>query len=244
MNFALTIHRIQKDNIIDYEDISTSTFSFLINRINKSCISFGEQNKLNQDVSWVLTFDDSFSSDYEIALPLLKEKGLSAIFFIVPSYIGKKNYLTWEQVRVLSENGMKIGSHSYNHVDMLSISREKRLSELSESRKIIEDNISKRIKLFSFPYGRYDNDVINDVFHTGYEYCFISKPDYYTFSDKIIPRISINGQMTCPDISKIINNCETNNISGQITYKIKNLAKYFLGMNNYWRLRDYMIKNK
>jgi len=242
MNFALTIHRIQKDNIIDYEDISTSTFSFLINRINKSCISFGEQNKLNQDVSWVLTFDDSFSSDYEIALPLLKEKGLSAIFFIVPSYIGKTNYLTWEQVRVLSENGMKIGSHSYNHIDMLAISRKKRLSELSESRKIIEDNISKRIKLFSFPYGRYDNDVINDVFQTGYEYCFISKPDYYTFSDKIIPRISINGQMTYQGINKIINNCEKNNVSGQLTYKIKDFAKYCLGMKNYWRLRDIFTK--
>tara|TARA_B100001964_G_C14105777_1_gene541454 strand:- start:307 stop:1044 length:738 start_codon:yes stop_codon:yes gene_type:complete len=242
MNVALTIHRIQKDNIIDYEDISTSLFSFLINRIKKSCIAFGEQNNLNQDVSWVLTFDDGFSSDYEIALPLLMEKEMQALFFIVPSYVGRPNYLTWKQIKSLSDNGMEIGSHSLNHVDMVSVSKLQRMSELNDSRKIIEDQISKSIRSFSFPFGQFNNEVIKDVFDSGYEYCFTSKPGNFNSEDKIIPRISLNGTMTSKKVNRIINNCEKNKIVGELAYNLKSSLKKVFGMRVYWILRKLIIQ--
>jgi len=137
---------------------------------------------------------------------------------------------------------MEIGSHSLNHVDMVSVSKLQRMSELNDSRKIIEDQISKSIRSFSFPFGQFNNEVIKDVFDSGYEYCFTSKPGNFNSEDKIIPRISLNGTMTSKKVNRIINNCEKNKIVGELAYNLKSSLKKVFGMRVYWILRKLIIQ--
>src|SRR4026208_802043 len=67
----------------------------------------------------VLTFDDSVASHYTVARPLLKRYGFGASFFITEGFsfrTNKKDYMTWEQIRELHNDGFEIGNHTRDHL--------------------------------------------------------------------------------------------------------------------------------
>jgi peptidoglycan/xylan/chitin deacetylase (PgdA/CDA1 family) len=67
----------------------------------------------------VLTFDDSAKSHHTFVRPLLKEQGFGATFFITEGFdfpTNKKDYMTWEQIRELHEDGFEIGNHTRDHL--------------------------------------------------------------------------------------------------------------------------------
>jgi peptidoglycan/xylan/chitin deacetylase (PgdA/CDA1 family) len=67
----------------------------------------------------VLTFDDSARSHYTFVRPLLKEYGFGATFFVTEGFDFKQNkrdYMTWEQIRQLHEDGFEIGNHTRDHL--------------------------------------------------------------------------------------------------------------------------------
>ena len=126
MNIALTLHRIVKSEKyrLNHEDITVDKLDYLLRKIQNSTFAIEDLNKNNQNKSnFLLTFDDGFSSDFEIVFPMLKLMKINAVFFIVTSSIGKKGYLNEEQIVNLSNMGMTVGSHSVNHFDMLNLSK-------------------------------------------------------------------------------------------------------------------------
>ena len=67
----------------------------------------------------VLTFDDSSKSHFTVARPLLKEYGFGATFFITEGFDFKENkrdYMTWDEIRQLHEEGFEIGNHTRDHL--------------------------------------------------------------------------------------------------------------------------------
>ena len=69
----------------------------------------------------VLTFDDGVKSQFTFAAPLLQSLGFGATFYITEGLrflVDKERYLTWEEVRALSDAGFEIGNHTRNHVDV------------------------------------------------------------------------------------------------------------------------------
>ena len=66
----------------------------------------------------VLTFDDSVASQAIFVAPLLKKHGFGATFFITEGFeflVDKKNYMTWEQIKALHDDGFEIGNHTRKH---------------------------------------------------------------------------------------------------------------------------------
>src|SRR5437867_10927827 len=67
----------------------------------------------------VLTFDDSVASHYSVARPILKRYGFGATFFITEGFsfrTNKQDYMTWEQIKTLHQDGFEIGNHSRDHL--------------------------------------------------------------------------------------------------------------------------------
>jgi peptidoglycan/xylan/chitin deacetylase (PgdA/CDA1 family) len=94
----------------------------------------------------VLTFDDSVASHYQVVRPILKRHGFGATFFITEGFsfpTNKKDYMTWEQIKTLHEDGFEIGNHTRDH---LGVS----LKTLGQLREQIEA-INTRCQQFGIP---------------------------------------------------------------------------------------------
>src|SRR5206468_10960874 len=67
----------------------------------------------------LLTFDDSVASHFSVVRPLLKRYGFGATFFITEGFsfrTNKQDYMTWEQIRELHQDGFEIGNHTRDHL--------------------------------------------------------------------------------------------------------------------------------
>ncbi len=119
--------------------------------------------------SVVITIDDGRESQYLYALPLLKKYGFSATFFIFTNAIGKKGYLTWDQLKELHDEGMAIEAHTRFHPFLTRITDDAELrKELTESKKLLEDKLGISVKYFAYPFGLYDDRVVAAVKDAGY----------------------------------------------------------------------------
>ena len=85
-----------------------------------------------------LTVDDADKSFLTYAWPKLKEKNFSVTLFVNTSTIveNNKNYLSWNQIRKLVEEGVTIGGHSHTHEHMPNLSMEEIKNEIEKSNKI------------------------------------------------------------------------------------------------------------
>lgn len=71
---------------------------------------------LISDPTVCLTFDDVHISLYNVGFPLLKKYGMTASAFVVPAFIGNPNWITWDQIKEMSESGIiDIQSHTNEH---------------------------------------------------------------------------------------------------------------------------------
>ena len=119
----------------------------------------------------VLTFDGIYRNVLENEHIL---KGREVIFFVMGDYIGKDNrfdkgmpyekYCTWDELLYLKEKyNIKFGWHTWSHRD---------LTILPESEIIKECTPSFETDLFAYPYGRFDNRVINILQKLDYKKAF------------------------------------------------------------------------
>ena len=107
----------------------------------------------------VLTFDDGYDDNYTNLLPLLEERGMKAVVFMVTNDIGRPGYLTWEQLRDMEKRGIELGSHTANHQPLTTLDENKREEELKLSKLLMEWNGLKTIFSFSYPNGAYDEKL-------------------------------------------------------------------------------------
>ncbi len=129
----------------------------------------------------VLTFDDAYESVYRHALPALLDAGFTAAVFVITGFVGTWNawdvnlgglrfrHLSWERLRELDRLGFDIGSHTVHHPDLTQGSGLRRMEELRASKEEIEFRLGKAVPWISFPFGRYDERVVEDSRACGYE---------------------------------------------------------------------------
>ena len=137
----------------------------------------------------MITFDDGFRDNFEIAAPLLFELKIPFSVFVVTDYIKKekKGYMNPNMLRELSENPLvTIGSHSKSHIPLTSFNQEELKSEISGSKSYLEDLLGEEISMFSYPHGRFNSLVKDAVFKAGYKLAFTSHYDVnYLNQDKL-----------------------------------------------------------
>ena len=73
------------------------------------------------DEAVVLSFDDGLAGMYSEVFPLLARYRMKAVAYIIPGWIGKPGFMTWEQVREMHESGcVDFQSHSYAHAQSVT----------------------------------------------------------------------------------------------------------------------------
>jgi len=116
----------------------------------------------------ILTFDDGYRDNYEFAFPILRRRGQVGTFFLITSYVGQGEYLTWEQAREMATGGMVLQSHSLNHADLEKSSTAEVIRQVTESKAILEREVGTLVEYFCYPAGRYDGRTVAALQSAGY----------------------------------------------------------------------------
>tara|TARA_B100000686_G_C16775990_1_gene968499 strand:- start:1683 stop:2393 length:711 start_codon:yes stop_codon:yes gene_type:complete len=208
---VLLYHSIDNDNspvslnLADFEKhlLFLRKNNFISTDLNK----LDEKNKKNI----IITFDDGYKDNFLKALPLLKKYNYTAICYIVTSLIGKNNYWDnnkkeYSKKELMSEsdivewtkNGMEIGSHSHNHDNLTTLNNNEICDDLIKSKDKLENIIGKNIYSFSYPFGRINHHVYNNVKKIYKNAVTINRSRYNTLlHDKfLIPRIDMGRKLS------------------------------------------------
>lgn len=112
----------------------------------------------------ILTFDDGYRDNYTELFPLLKKYHVKATIFVIPDNVGKPVFMTWEQIREMSDSGLvSIQSHTMTHPDLDTLSAEKNEWELAQSQLIITRKTGKQPCVICYPTGLYNNATITSA---------------------------------------------------------------------------------
>ena len=120
-----------------------------------------KNNKDLPEKTVALTIDDAFSSIYKKAWPLLREKRLPFTIFVStePVKSNSKNYMNWEQVKEMANNGVTIGHHTQNHFHLVGKKKETIISEIEEASNDFLKNLGYTPNIFAYPYGEYSSEI-------------------------------------------------------------------------------------
>ncbi len=112
----------------------------------------------------IITFDDGWKSQYEIAKPILDKYNFKATFYLTCDDVGKEGRLSWQEIKQLQNEGHEIGSHTVNHVNLDEIPSDEQEYEIVESKKCLE-NQGIAVHSFAYPFnsGDENNDVLDVV---------------------------------------------------------------------------------
>jgi peptidoglycan/xylan/chitin deacetylase (PgdA/CDA1 family) len=120
----------------------------------------------------VITFDDGYRNNYTEAFPILQEYGYSATIFLTTQHCGRTNnwpgqhssipplpILSWDEIREMTGHGMDFGAHTRSHPDLTEVDADTALREIIESKEEMETRMGRPVELFSYPFGRFNEEV-------------------------------------------------------------------------------------
>ncbi|WP_305908374.1 polysaccharide deacetylase family protein [Methylomarinum sp. Ch1-1] len=138
--------------------------------------------------SVLITFDDGYADNYQ-AFEELAKRDMKATWFVVTQDIGKMSswidegvpsstLLTESQLLEMRDAGMEIGSHTLTHCRLTQVSQQQMEHETSESKKFLSNLLNQPITAFAYPYGLYNQDIINAVQNAGYKTAFTTRTGF------------------------------------------------------------------
>lgn len=194
----------------------------------------------------VLTFDDSYASNFSIAFRLMKQHQIRGTFFITVGEIGENGRVTWDQLKEMRDYGMEIGSHSLSHPNLTSLSPEELKRELEESKRILEENLEIKVFSLGIPHGRYNSHVIDAAKKAGYK--VVATSDFglgsIIHNTFVWPRVSIRGNTSAGSFRAYVQRNRIIIRREKIRASILWLAKKILGFKAYNKLRSLLLSDK
>jgi len=120
----------------------------------------------------LITIDDAFSSFYENAWPLFKEKKIPFILFVSTEAVGKPGYMSWKQIKEIEKEDFGyIGNHSHTHKYLVDLKKKDFLNDIKKANEIFIKEIGYNPKYFSYPFGEY-NDYIKNYISQNFDFAF------------------------------------------------------------------------
>ena len=171
----------------------------------------------------LITFDDGYLNNFTVGYPILKETGMKATIFIVTGRMGLQGavtypHFTWQQALEMEKSGyIDIQSHTQYHSHLPMISNSNLTLELRKSKFIIEKNLGKKVNILAYPYGEWNENVINSAKKAGYDACVLADPGYVGVNSLnentyLMKRITVYGHMSGQQLIEEIKKNESDKI--------------------------------
>ncbi len=156
----------------------------------------------------IVTFDDGYRDNLELALPALREHGFSATCYLVAERIGEYN--AWDSellgvrkplmdlagIREWLAAGMRIGSHTLTHPHLPRVEPAQMRREVAESKAVLEQRLGVAVEHFCFPYGDHDAACVATAAEAGYRTAVTTERGRVRTGQSLfaLPRVGNNGR--------------------------------------------------
>jgi len=207
----VSYHSINNENCpisLNLEEFEKQLVFFKKN--NFQSIHFNEIKNTSKK-KFIITFDDGYKDLITNALPLLKKYNFKATCLIISNLIGKRNI--WDEfnknikdkelmnlsdINYWLKNGMKIGSHSKNHKKLTKLDDKEKIDEIINSKNELESLTGTTIDSFCYPYGLYNENVVNIV-KEKYDFAFTTNRSRFNTNKHnkyLLPRIDMGKKIS------------------------------------------------
>src|SRR5881227_1982412 len=156
----------------------------------------------------VISFDDGWKSQYEVAWPIMKKFGYPFTLFLYTEGVrggslGGGEAITWEQLADMRDNGVDIQAHTATHQDLREghtvmviepggKRTKKKLTgavyekwvqnEVVGCKELLEQRLGIKVNCFAVPFGNYNEHVKELARNAGYEAMFTVYGQPITFT--------------------------------------------------------------
>jgi peptidoglycan/xylan/chitin deacetylase (PgdA/CDA1 family) len=138
-----------------------------------------------------ITFDDAFVSVRENAIPELLARSFHSTIFVPTGFLGRhpswtmrdeerarnETVMTVDQLKELPSDLVTLGSHSSMHMLLSQTQLDTAREEIEGSRRQLQHVLGREVRLFSFPYGDYDESIVKLCSMAGYDQAFTIYPE-------------------------------------------------------------------
>lgn len=122
---------------------------------------------------FLISFDDNTVHDRRV-VELLNKYALKGTFFINSGTVGKPGYITKKEMKNLYK-GHEVGAHTINHTNLIELDKKEVLHQIKEDIEFIEIYSGQKVYGFNYPFGEYNDTVIDVIKDLGIKYARTSK---------------------------------------------------------------------
>jgi peptidoglycan/xylan/chitin deacetylase (PgdA/CDA1 family) len=125
----------------------------------------------------LITFDDGYKDNYQVAYPILKKYHFTATIFLISDFVNiYDRYLTWAQIKEMEKDGFTFESHTVSHISLTKAASDNEIrTQLITSKEALEWRLGKKVEYVAYPCGVYDQHVIELTKEAGYRAAFTIK---------------------------------------------------------------------
>lgn len=167
-----------------------------------------------------IVFDDGFLSVQQTAMPYLNSKGIPFAIFLnrmamtenslrnsleddaSEQFQGERVFLNETEVRSLSDAGVRIGSHTASHRQLVNCDEPALREEIDGNKDYLERVTGQEVRYLALPFGKrehYNQTVLDHCRQAGHDFIFTTNPTSFDLSSpsyqrRLIPRIGLTDQ--------------------------------------------------
>jgi peptidoglycan/xylan/chitin deacetylase (PgdA/CDA1 family) len=121
----------------------------------------------------LITLDDGYADNYLVAYPILQKYHFTATIFVITDYVSRYGkYLTWNEIKEMSDNGLSFEAHTLSHISLPKSPDGEISNQLFKSKEALEWRLGKKVEYLAYPGGEYDQRVIQLTKDAGYRAAF------------------------------------------------------------------------
>ena len=248
---VLMYHEITRETSSDVYAITESKFrehiEYIASKGYTGC-SISELDRAGNHGKPVgITFDDGYKSDSGIAMPVLKEYGFSATFFISTGLVGtKENMQTWEGLEELVSSGMDVQVHGHRHIFLDALPEAGLREELEYPKTLLQERYGCAIEHLSLPGGRYSRKTLEMARQLGYRTVSTSVPGANAWKGSSLPylvkRNVVHQNNSGELFRKTVDRDEAYYVRERAKYESKRLLKKMIGNGTYQKAWSWLMK--
>jgi peptidoglycan/xylan/chitin deacetylase (PgdA/CDA1 family) len=113
------------------------------------------------------SWDDGDRADLRVG-ELLRSREIGGTFYVPISPYGVRPALSNAELRTLSSEGFEIGAHGASHKLLSGLNGQELSKEVSTCKPRLEDILGTQVRMFCYPGGRYDSNVVRSLRQADY----------------------------------------------------------------------------